>query len=87
MDKEIQVSKGELKSLEHNSVWRAIVQLYENRKVILTGELTSAENVYDMKKLQGELQELEFFLTLPKRFKEEIDIDELPDEEVEKDNE
>jgi len=78
--KEITVTKGELKSLEVNNVWRAIVQLYTERKVILTQELLMAESIYDMKRLQGELKELEFFLSLPDRFTEETDLPE--DEEV-----
>ena len=78
MAKEISVTKGELKSLEVNNVWRAIVQLYTERKVILTKELLSTESVYDMKKIQGELSEVEFFLSLPDRFTEDVD---LPDEE------
>ncbi len=78
---EITITKGELKSLEVNSVWRAIVQLYEERKVILTSELMEAEDIYKMKRLQGELHELDFFLSLPDRFSEEIEIDEIPDEE------
>lgn len=78
MAKEISVTKGELKSLEANNVWRAIVQLYAERKVILGKELLSTESVYDMKKIQGELSEVEFFLSLPDRFTEETD---LPDEE------
>ncbi len=59
--KEITVTKGELKSLEVNNVWRAIVQLYTERKVILTKELLATESVYDMKRVQGELSEIDFF--------------------------
>ncbi len=74
MAKEISVTKGELKSLEVNNVWRAIVQLYTERKVILTKELLSTESVYEMKKIQGELSEVEFFLSLPDRFTEDADL-------------
>ena len=76
MAKEISVTKGELKSLEVNNVWRAIVQLYTERKVILTKELLATESVYDMKKIQGELSEVEFFLSLPDRFQEDVDLPE-----------
>lgn len=78
--KEITVTKGELKSLEVNNVWRAIVQLYKERKVILISELMEAENIYVMKRLQGELKELDFFLSLPDRFTEEMEVDEIPEE-------
>lgn len=81
MAKEISVTKGELKSLETNNVWRSIVQLYTERKVIITQELLGAESVYDMKRIQGELKELEFFLSLPDRFKDEADYPEEEDEE------
>ncbi len=82
--KEITITKDGLKSLEVNNVWRAIVQLYEGRKIILTSELMEAEDIYKMKRLQGELKELNFFLSLPDRFSEEIKIDSIPDEEDEK---
>lgn len=78
--KEITITKAGLKSLEVNNVWRAIVQLYKERKVILTNELMEVEDIYKMKRLQGEVKELDFFLTLPDRFSEEIEIDELPEE-------
>lgn len=78
--KEITITKAGLKSLEVNNVWRAIVQLYKERKIILTNELMEVEDIYKMKRLQGEVKELDFFLTLPDRFSEEIEIDELPEE-------
>lgn len=84
MAKEITITKDGLKSLEVNNVWRAIVQLYEERKKILTNELMEADDIYKMKRLQGELKELNFFLSLPDRFGEEIEIDSIPDEEDEK---
>ena len=84
MTKEITITKDGLKSLEVNNVWRAIVQLYEERKKILTNELMEADDIYKMKRLQGELKELNFFLSLPDRFGEEIEIDSIPDEEDEK---
>lgn len=75
MEKEISVSKGELKSLEVNNVWRAIVQLYTERKAATNRLMLNVEDVYEMKRLQGELREIEFFLSLPERFTEEIDIE------------
>ncbi len=83
MAKEISVTKGELKSLETNNVWRSVVQLYTERKVILTQELLATESVYAMKRLQGELSEIDFFLSLPDRFSDETD---LPPEKEEEDN-
>lgn len=84
MEKEISVSKGELKSLEVNNVWRAIIQLYTERKAATNRLMLDIENVYDMKRLQGELREIEFFLSLPDRFTEEIDI-EVQDKKDKKD--